>query len=50
MDRKEPSNERDNITSKETKILIVLTYSQSLSNISILSIKKHSKRFFKMNR
>ena len=46
MDRKEPSKERDSITSKETKILIVLTYSQSLSNISILLIKKTFKEIF----
>ena len=34
MDRNKLLKERDNTTSKETKILLVLTYNQSLPNIS----------------
>ena len=34
MDRKELEKERDNTTSKETKILLVLTFSRSLPNMS----------------
>ena len=57
MDRKELLKKRDNTTSKETKIPLVLTYSWSLPNISkvvhkhcnILSVTKHSKRFFRIN-
>ena len=54
MDRKELLKERDNTTSKETKIPLVLTHSRSLPNISkvfcnhwnILSINKAFKEFF----
>ena len=57
MDRKELIKEKGNITSKEANILLVLTYNQSLLDITkdvhkhwnILSINKHSKRFFKIN-
>ena len=54
MNRKELLKERDNNTSKETKISLVLTHSWSLPNISkvahklwnILSIKKAFKEIF----
>ena len=54
MDRKELLKERDNTTSKEIKIPLVLTYSRSLQNISkvdrkhwnILSINKANKENF----
>ena len=55
---KELLNERDNTTSKETKIPLVLSYSRSLPNSSkvfrkywsILAINKAFKEIFKMNR
>ena len=51
MHKKELLKERDNTTSKETKIPLVLTYCQSLPNISkvvrnILSINKAFKEIF----
>ena len=51
---KELLKEGDDTTSKETKIPLVLTYMQSLSNISKVvckhwNILKHSKKFFKTN-
>ena len=55
MDRKETLKERGNTTSKETKILLVLTYNRSLTSISevvrkhwnTLSIDKAFKEIFK---
>ena len=51
MHKKELLKERDNTTSKETKIPQILTYCQSLPNISkvvrnILSINKAFKEIF----
>ena len=40
MDRKEILKERGNTTSKETKILLVLTYNRSLTSISEV-VRKH---------
>ena len=40
MDRKEILKERCNTTSKETKILLVLTYTRSLTSISEV-VRKH---------
>ena len=42
MDKKEFLKERDYTTSKETKIPLVLTYNQSLPNISKVTCKHES--------
>ena len=44
MDREELLKERENNTSKETKIPLVLTYNRSLPNISKV-VYKHWKHF-----